>query len=534
MLAADAHPKAGIVFGWYHTLPSRCIDLFSDYAGNDLFLIEFDSLLLHCFSDSNIDFSQGFQLLHAVYVVENLLIRRNAWFQIICFQQSGLLCTPAPAGNDEVPNILEHADLKKLPETTLQPPEFANLQPAPFAHFRVVGMLDNFSTADLATTLALQCSLAAKEISESLPCLVFNYDRIMCEMIAHSVIDELQLEIARSRAAKAPRKEPKKKNKRSEDDDDEKVSRAERARKKAEADISVWAGFNPNAPIDGFHFADITKLAMSELAEIQYELRDCRVPEWLVLGLERGVATGTLALGINMPCKTVVFADDSTSPTVLNFRQAAGRAGRRGFDVLGNVVFVGISKGNVFRLLSSRLPDLTMQYPINVSFVLRLVALLHGPNSSPFALHRIHFIFSRLHLFLGPPESEVKARHYLRFSIEYLRRQLLLDTGGAPINFARCISPLYYTGNSVWAFHALLRKGYFHELCKDIEINLEPVHVTLMLVLSSIFERQSCKRSDLKFVDNAIKHSSSVVFLPPLPDAAKEVLSSHDADFVCL
>lgn len=53
--------------------------------------------------------------------------------------------------------------------------------------------------------------------------------------------------------------------------------------------FSVWAGFNPDAPIDGFYFADITKLAMSELAEIQSELRVCRVPEWIVHGLERGV-----------------------------------------------------------------------------------------------------------------------------------------------------------------------------------------------------------------------------------------------------
>lgn len=29
--------KAGIVFDWYHTVPSRRIDLFEDYAGNELF-----------------------------------------------------------------------------------------------------------------------------------------------------------------------------------------------------------------------------------------------------------------------------------------------------------------------------------------------------------------------------------------------------------------------------------------------------------------------------------------------------------------
>ncbi|KAL7973207.1 hypothetical protein HDV63DRAFT_260250 [Trichoderma sp. SZMC 28014] len=433
-----------------------------------------------------------------------------------------------------------------------------------------------------STILPVLVDLHAKG---ALPCIVFNYDRIMCETLAHSIVDELGngeaawkasktswqkkladyhqyragLEIARSRAARAPRKEPKRKKKRGEDDDDdEKVSRAERVRELADADVSVWAGFNPDAPIDGFHFADITKLTVSELVEFQSELRGCKVPEWLVCGLERGVgvhhsgmnpkylqivevlfrkgfmrvvlATGTLALGINMPCRTVVFAGDSISLTALNFRQAAGRAGRRGFDVLGNVVFVGIPTAKVFRLLSSRLPDLTTQYPINTSFILRLAALLHGSNNSPFALRTIDSIFSRPHLHLGLPESGTTVRHHLRFSIEYLRRQLLLDTDGAPINFANCISSLHHTGNSVWAFHALLSKGYFHELCKDIDINPERVLVTLMLVLSHIFERQLCKHSDIEFVDDGIKRSSSIVFLPPLPRAAKDALSTHDAE----
>lgn len=41
----------------YRRLLSRRIDLVGDYAGNELFLIEGDSLLLHCFSDVELDFA---------------------------------------------------------------------------------------------------------------------------------------------------------------------------------------------------------------------------------------------------------------------------------------------------------------------------------------------------------------------------------------------------------------------------------------------------------------------------------------------
>ena len=53
-------------------------------------------------------------------------------------------------------------------------------------------------------------------------------------------------------------------------------------------------------------------------------------------------ATGTLAVGINMPTKTSVFVGDAVYLNAMNFRQMAGRAGRRGFDLRGHIVFMGI------------------------------------------------------------------------------------------------------------------------------------------------------------------------------------------------
>lgn len=86
-------------------------------------------------------------------------------------------------------------------------------------------------------------------------------------------------------------------------------------------------------------------------------------------------ATGTLALGIHMPCKTVVFAGDSPFLNSLQYRQMSGRAGRRGFDPVGNVVFFGLPYRKVQRLITANIPKLVGNFPINVSLVLRLLLM---------------------------------------------------------------------------------------------------------------------------------------------------------------
>jgi hypothetical protein len=49
-------PSPSEIGKWYSQVSSRFVDLISDYAGKEIFLIEGDSLLLECFSDPRIDF----------------------------------------------------------------------------------------------------------------------------------------------------------------------------------------------------------------------------------------------------------------------------------------------------------------------------------------------------------------------------------------------------------------------------------------------------------------------------------------------
>ncbi|UKZ72973.1 hypothetical protein TrVFT333_000610 [Trichoderma virens FT-333] len=178
--------------------------------------------------------------------------------------------------------------------------------------------------------------------------------------------------------------------------------------------------------------------------------------------------------------------------------------------------------------MSARLPGLNGQFPISTTLVLRLFSLLYGSENCQFAVDMVQSLLSQTRLYLGGPESEMSIKHHVRFSIEYLRRQNLLSATGVPINFASIIGHLYFMENSVFAFHSLLRGGYFHQLCSDIHVNPERVLQEMMLVLSHLFVRTPVKRNK-RLIDIA-KTSSSVIFLPRLPQEAEDLLIQHNQE----
>ncbi|EMD67323.1 hypothetical protein COCSADRAFT_110960 [Bipolaris sorokiniana ND90Pr] len=418
---------------------------------------------------------------------------------------------------------------------------------------------------DISSILPL---LADLQQQDALPGIIFNYDRAICEKMCRTLMKQLvDAEVAWKETSpkwkiklqqwEDWKKEVQRREKQGLRGDASKgMTKQDQMKEAASVEVSTFASFDPNKPLDGFHFADHKKLSQEEFAVHAKELRYRGVEEWLIDGLMRGIgvhhagmnrkyrycvemlfrkgylrvviATGTLALGINMPCKTVVFSGDSVFLTALNFRQAAGRAGRRGFDMLGNVVFHGVSLSKIHKLISSRLPDLNGHFPITTTLVLRLFTLLHSSGNAPFAVRCVNSLLSQPRLYLGGEDAKMTVLHHLRFSIEYLRRQYLLDAQGTPLNFAGAVSHLYFTENSSFAFHALLKDGYFHELCAKIDTNREQVLRELMLIMSHLFGRRYCRQADEEYVQEVAKKSPSIVFLPAMPETATNVLRRHN------
>jgi superfamily II DNA or RNA helicase len=82
-------------------------------------------------------------------------------------------------------------------------------------------------------------------------------------------------------------------------------------------------------------------------------------------------ATSTLALGISMPCRSVIFVGDSPLLDCQSYLQMAGRAGRRGFDKRGHVIFYGLGLNKTRRLLTSPLRNMSANVPLDVSTTTR-------------------------------------------------------------------------------------------------------------------------------------------------------------------
>lgn len=174
-------------------------------------------------------------------------------------------------------------------------------------------------------------------------------------------------------------------------------------------------------------------------------------------------ATGTLAMGIHMPCKTVVLAGDSPYLTPTALRQIAGRAGRRGFDTCGNVVFMGIPLPVIRNLMQASPPAVRGALPITCTYLLRLLLFVEDRTAGA----AYEAVLRQLHqpLFTFGQSNSIFAeqlKHHVRFSLEFLLRQGYLDPKGRPLQWAGLLAHLHYEEPSNFVLARWLKAGLLH------------------------------------------------------------------------
>lgn len=212
------------------------------------------------------------------------------------------------------------------------------------------------------------------------------------------------------------------------------------------------------------------------------------------------LATDTLAQGINMPAKSVAFAQDTAQVNSSVYIQMAGRAGRRGRDAAGAVVFLGFPGVRIRQLQGAQPRGLTASTAVSREVVLRhmwsrarLGSVIDAASTvSHYSdedtagmraqidgmMQRCERLSLALALADGPAGADEELRAELshtaarmsaaarRMVVQHARHIGLLDSGGAPMHMVRCLAAAWCSeANLAPLAAALLRPGVRTALC---------------------------------------------------------------------
>eukprot|EP01010_Urceolus_cornutus_P001177 NODE_169_length_2135_cov_248.175935_g133_i0.p1 GENE.NODE_169_length_2135_cov_248.175935_g133_i0~~NODE_169_length_2135_cov_248.175935_g133_i0.p1 ORF type:complete len:573 (+),score=124.86 NODE_169_length_2135_cov_248.175935_g133_i0:69-1721(+) len=197
------------------------------------------------------------------------------------------------------------------------------------------------------------------------------------------------------------------------------------------------------------------------------------------------LSTETLALGIHMPCRTVIFAGDHFSLNPLQFRQMSGRAGRRGFDLLGHVIFFGISEAKITRLMTSEIQSLQGHWPLTPAVVHRMLmlhthpAIADKPKVQKRVAHQTASLWmsplftvasgARWNAEVGRQKTIHQIRLYFSTVVDTLMQMGLMHPSGEPRLFADVCSKLYNFDPANFIFLSLFKDGYLTDLTEDYQ-----------------------------------------------------------------
>jgi hypothetical protein len=174
-----------------------------------------------------------------------------------------------------------------------------------------------------------------------------------------------------------------------------------------------------------------------------------------------------------MPTKTVGFVQDSIYLDALQYRQSSGRAGRRGFDIQGHVVFIDIPLAKIRHLIISAIPNIHAHFPTSITFLMRLLQLCSNAKDSNDAKNRAlvalqcpFILQSDLKYHLVNTQLRFHALH----TFDFLHRLNLINKRGDLVGLAGLATHLHYFEPANILLVFLMATELFHALTDEEEI----------------------------------------------------------------
>jgi len=178
-------------------------------------------------------------------------------------------------------------------------------------------------------------------------------------------------------------------------------------------------------------------------------------------------------MGIHMPTKTVAFVKDSIFLDALQYRQSSGRAGRRGFDIEGHIVFINIPISKIRHLTISAIPDIHSHFPTSVTFFMRLLHLYSNAKDKKDAMNRSLIALECPFIKQSPNKQlliDLQTRYHCLYTLDFLYQLNLINSNGDLIGLAGLLTHLHYFEPINIFFVYLMNTKLFHRLNNNMDI----------------------------------------------------------------
>ena len=223
-----------------------------------------------------------------------------------------------------------------------------------------------------------------------------------------------------------------------------------------------------------------------------------------------------------MPCKTVVLTKDCLMLDTMLYRQMIGRAGRRGFDTIGNVVYFGVPENKVKSFISSDLIKLkSSKISYDLTTILQLSMLNFSNNENmKFVDTFVKYPFSQL-----CNDTVIANNEIARLQILYLIEQNYLTKDFKPKKLSRLVLPLRLEECNVFLISEMLQNKLFSKIL-DGKNNSTPIGFEencRKLIISL------CYFTDPLFINPSLINSTQKdIILPNIPDI-DNFIDSHNS-----
>eukprot|EP00474_Spongospora_subterranea_P001887 CRZ02345.1 hypothetical protein [Spongospora subterranea] len=374
---------------------------------------------------------------------------------------------------------------------------------------------------------------------DKLPCITFCLDRALCFQLVESVVQRLT-DLAPPLPPKFSDSEQNKMRK-------ELIKLKEKLEKKKSKEgdellqeqiDALEANLFAKPPVDRrFSFAGVKRSNQDSdfwIARLQRraEWRSDPDKQILIRGLELGIgmhhtgvhkhyrdavealfrmgllrvclATTTLAVGINMPCRTVMFIDSGDHINPLMFRQMIGRAGRRGYDYVGDIVFLGMSVNRIAYLSCCGLTAKHQNVVLNPGVAGSLACLISNCQYEKDLRLSARRVSTLLSCSLSGNHLREGISHMFLMSLQFLTEHLLLTPQNSSLVASRLtpLLPLLSSMNPADLLLAdLINSGVLSDIATAAGSATGAAHA-LLAALSHVFLKWEAPR--FRAVDKAL------------------------------